>query len=40
LKYSIFNCKIATAIAETIKIQSGIDPLFEEVEKDVLEMSR
>jgi hypothetical protein len=33
-------CKIATAIAETIKIQSGIDPLFDELEKNVLDMSK
>ncbi|MBE0662067.1 MAG: N-6 DNA methylase [Bacteroidales bacterium] len=32
-------CKIATSIAETIKIQRAIDPLFEEVEKSVLEMT-
>lgn len=32
-------CKIATAIAETIKIQSAIDPLFEEVEAEVVEKS-
>lgn len=29
-------CKIATSIAETIKIQSAIDGLYEEVEELVL----
>lgn len=31
-------CKIATAISETIKIQKAIDPLFMEVEKNIIQL--
>lgn len=31
-------CKVVMALAETIKIQKGVDELFEEVEKTALEM--
>jgi predicted helicase len=36
---STIYCKIATAIAETIKIQAMIDPLFEEVENNLTEIN-
>ena len=31
-------CKVVTALAETIKVQSSLDELFEEVEKNILEV--
>ncbi len=29
-------CKVITALAQTIKLQEGLDELFKEVEKDTL----
>lgn len=32
-------CRVVTALAETIKIQAGLDELFEDVEKNALEIT-
>lgn len=32
-------CRIISALAETIKIQKAVDPLFEDIEKNVLELT-
>jgi len=31
-------CKVVTVLAETIKVQEGLDWLFKEVEKNILEV--
>ncbi len=33
-------CKVVTAVEETIKIQGGLDELFDEVEKKVLNVRK